>query len=72
MTVKELITELKKYDMDLPVGIGNIDDDSDGAIVSLDVKAISKEQVFDDFENKYLDKYFLAIGYRCSLCGREE
>lgn len=71
MTVKELILELKKYDENMSVGIGNIEDDSDEAIVALEPSAIDKVERFDEFENKLTGEHFLAIGYKCSVCNRE-
>lgn len=68
MTVKELILELKKYDENLMVGIGNLEDDSDEAIVTLEPTAIAKLERFDDYEQKQSGGYFVAIGYECSIC----
>lgn len=72
MKVKDLISELQKYDENLGVGIGNIEDDTDQAITGLEISAISKIERFDEFENRPLGDYFLAIGYKCSVCHRDE
>lgn len=72
MKIKELIEILKSHDENLSVGIGNVKDDSDEAIVPLTESAIAKVERFDEFENELTGEFFLAIGYECSVCKRAE
>jgi len=67
MTVQELIDELKKYPKDLKIALVNTDDDTNDSNIALKANDISKEEIYDEYEEKLTGEYFLAICHNNSV-----
>lgn len=64
MTIKELISELKKYDENMNVALVNLDDDTNESNVILSGDHLAKIEIFDEHRNKYTGICFLGICHK--------